>query len=515
MATAFDGSGSYDPDGTLTAYAWDFGDGTTGTGAKVTHTFTGGTDRTVTLSVTDNQGATGTATMAVKVDLPPVAAAGPDKYENPGIAVTFDASGSSDPDGTLAGYHWDFGDGAAASGKIVTHQYQTGGDYTATLTVTDNDGATATDTAIAHITGGADTTPPTITLTPVADGQPAGQPVTVSAGVTDATGVASVNLYYRVTGGTTFTAVAMTGTSGTYTASIPGSAVKSPGMDYYLDATDTAATPNIGTDPATAPAAVHAFTVTAADTAAPTITVTPVADGQTAAQPVTVTAQVTDATGVGAVTLYYRTSGGGGSFASVAMSAASGSDYTADVPAAAVAVPGVDYYVEATDTASPSNTGTAPAGAPSSFSSFTVGQPSTILAGDLIVDEILNNPTGTESDREWFEIHNTTQAPIDVNGLTFSDTGSDTFTVNNGSPLMIAAGGYLVFGRNADTTLNGGVHVDYVYNGMQLSNASDEIIIKSGTTVIDEVAWDNGATFPDANGSSMSPRPGIPRRHQQ
>lgn len=60
----------------------------------------------------------------------------------PGAAVQFDAGGSSDPDGTVARYRWDFGDGAvlADGGPTATHSYANPGAYTVTLTVTDNEG---------------------------------------------------------------------------------------------------------------------------------------------------------------------------------------------------------------------------------------------------------------------------------------------------------------------------------------------------------------------------------------
>ena len=62
------------------------------------------------------------------------------------LRVQFDATGSSDADGTIATYAWDFGDGNVGSGAQLTHSYTSPGDYSATLTVTDNAGATGTAT---------------------------------------------------------------------------------------------------------------------------------------------------------------------------------------------------------------------------------------------------------------------------------------------------------------------------------------------------------------------------------
>jgi len=56
--------------------------------------------------------------------------------------ITFNASASTDPDGSIVSYEWDFGDGETASGKVVTHAYSDAGSYTVTLTVTDDDAAT-------------------------------------------------------------------------------------------------------------------------------------------------------------------------------------------------------------------------------------------------------------------------------------------------------------------------------------------------------------------------------------
>lgn len=60
------------------------------------------------------------------------------------LEVTLDASGSSDPDGNVIRYEWDFGDGSTGTGETTTYTYSDAGNYTIGLTITDNDGATST-----------------------------------------------------------------------------------------------------------------------------------------------------------------------------------------------------------------------------------------------------------------------------------------------------------------------------------------------------------------------------------
>jgi len=100
---------------------------------------------------------------------PPVADAGGDKIVYVDEEVTFDASASSDPDGSIVSYEWDFGDGSTDSGETVTHKYSEQRDYTVILTVTDNDGAKDTDKIFVHVKGEEVFTPEvthTATLTP-------------------------------------------------------------------------------------------------------------------------------------------------------------------------------------------------------------------------------------------------------------------------------------------------------------------------------------------------------------
>jgi PKD repeat protein len=163
LNASFDGSTSSDPDGSIASYAWNFGDGQTGTGVTATHSYATPGSYTVTLTVTDNQGATGTVThsvVAVAPNVPPTAAF-TSTVSN--LNASFDGSTSSDPDGTIASYAWNFGDGQTGTGAAPTHSYATPGSYSVTLTVTDNQGATGT---ISHsITAVAPNVPPTAAFT--------------------------------------------------------------------------------------------------------------------------------------------------------------------------------------------------------------------------------------------------------------------------------------------------------------------------------------------------------------
>lgn len=71
---------------------------------------------------------------------------------NPNESITFDASGSSDPDGSIAAYRWSFGDGNTSAQQTATHAYAAPGSYAVTLTVTDDKGATGTASAQVTIT---------------------------------------------------------------------------------------------------------------------------------------------------------------------------------------------------------------------------------------------------------------------------------------------------------------------------------------------------------------------------
>ena len=151
LTVAFNGNTSTDPDGTIQSYAWNFGDGTNGTGITASHTYTAPGIYVSSLTVTDNDGATGVASIVITVvaaNQPPVAAFTPTPTSGPiPLAVSFNASASNDSDGVIQTYAWNFGDGNTGTGVNTNHTYTVAGTYTVTLTVTDEDNASATATA--------------------------------------------------------------------------------------------------------------------------------------------------------------------------------------------------------------------------------------------------------------------------------------------------------------------------------------------------------------------------------
>jgi len=148
----FNGNDSFDPDGEIVKYSWDFGDGETDTGVNVEHTYNTAGIYNVTLIVKDNTGREGNDTFTVTVEEPipknepPVAAVIEDMVVFASDIITFNATESNDIDGNISKYSWDFGDGNIGAGMIVEHTYGTPGTYNVTLTVTDDDGAESNDT---------------------------------------------------------------------------------------------------------------------------------------------------------------------------------------------------------------------------------------------------------------------------------------------------------------------------------------------------------------------------------
>ncbi|UCF09891.1 MAG: PKD domain-containing protein, partial [Candidatus Bipolaricaulota bacterium] len=148
----FGAGGSSDPDGSVVIFEWDFdNDGLTdATGSTVTHAFGVVGARPVTLKVTDDDGAFDFVTHVVPVQASPPVADFTFTPPTPatGETVVFDASGSTDSDGTIILYEWDFdNDGVTdATGMAATYSWSAAGVYPVTLLVTDNDGAFGAET---------------------------------------------------------------------------------------------------------------------------------------------------------------------------------------------------------------------------------------------------------------------------------------------------------------------------------------------------------------------------------
>jgi PKD repeat protein len=142
---------SNDPDGQVTGWTWNFGDGSPTSGVKdPTHTYLAPGDYTVSLTAMDNGGATDQKSATIRVNAPP-----PNKPPQadfdlscPDLTCTF-TDKSKDDDGVIVSRSWNYGDGSPAS-DVPSHTYASEGKYQVTLTVTDDDGASSTKTRDAN-----------------------------------------------------------------------------------------------------------------------------------------------------------------------------------------------------------------------------------------------------------------------------------------------------------------------------------------------------------------------------
>jgi hypothetical protein len=135
-------------------------------------------------------------------------------------------------------------------------------------------------------------------------------------------------------------------------------------------------------------------------------------------------------------------------------------------------------------------------------------EPQSAEPGDIVITEIMKNPEMVDDVvGEWFELYNSSDDAIDLNGWLLADEGIDQHKIFSYEGVVIQSKSYLVFGKEADKELNGGLDVDYVYSNFNLSNKDDEIILSVYGVAIDEVAYDNGQNFPGEPGKSMSLSP--------
>ncbi len=227
----------------------------------------------------------------------------------------------------------------------------------------------------------------------------ADSPVTISATVTDASGILSVRLFYAVNEGDIIL-VNMSSVGDTYTGLIPpqegGSVIK-----YYIEVVNSSSI--ISFAPSGAPTTFATYSVTSA----PVITnfkIVPVSP--TEIQSATVSANIADLKGITNAKLYYKL--GNGSYSSLPMSA-SGAIYSAIIPAQPVNTQ-VSYYIEATNTE-----GTityAPASAPATAANYTVN--------GIFMNEFWSWGSDT-TELDWIELYNNSNVPVNIGGFKLYD----------------------------------------------------------------------------------------------
>jgi PKD repeat protein len=153
LTVYFTGQYSSDSDGSIVSYAWNLGNGQTSSSINPATTYSAAGTYTAILTVTDNDGLQGSASVTVNVSAPvatnnPPVAVASSTSATTGVApltIQFNGSSSYDPEGSGLSYAWNFGDGYTSSAISPAHTYSAGS-YTARLTVTDDKGASASAT---------------------------------------------------------------------------------------------------------------------------------------------------------------------------------------------------------------------------------------------------------------------------------------------------------------------------------------------------------------------------------
>ena len=137
------------------------------------------------------------------------------------------------------------------------------------------------------------------------------------------------------------------------------------------------------------------------------------------------------------------------------------------------------------------------------------GPVATVNAGEVLVAEVMFDPSFVDGDLgEWIEVRNVSGADVDLQGVVVQDDDDAGFVIDRALPL--AAGGAVVLGPSADTSVNGGVPVDFAYSidAVKLGNEGDAITLVANGVAIDTFTWD-ATVFAVAEGSALQLAPAV------
>jgi hypothetical protein len=112
-------------------------------------------------------------------------------------------------------------------------------------------------------------------------------------------------------------------------------------------------------------------------------------------------------------------------------------------------------------------------------------------SGAAVVNEIMYDPAGEDTGKEWFEVYNPGDAALDLRGWTVRDCAQQAFHLPQGAPILVQPHDWFVFGANGNSDDNGGVPVDYVYGtGFYLANTTGAILLyDADDLLVDQVRF--------------------------
>lgn len=243
---------SSDSDGSIVSWSWTFGDGNSSSAQNPSHSYASAGTYSVSLTVTDDGGLTGSTNQSVTVtsgggNVAPTASF---TYADSGLNVDF-TDNSSDSDGSIVSWSWTFGDGNSSSAQNPSHTYAASGTYSVGLTVTDDGGLTDSTTQSVTVSSGGGTT--TDTFSGSIRGQKTkNHTISVSGGIIDLSltwnNSADLDLFLLDSGGSQVASATTSGqpetisfdtggASGSYTIRIISNAARSNNAGYTVTAT--------------------------------------------------------------------------------------------------------------------------------------------------------------------------------------------------------------------------------------------------------------------------------------